>query len=74
MVVVAVDVDDEAVEVEVAEDAICAEAEGPCVVVDAIYPGLVPCWGRAPTEDDPLEGEEDEGGEGKRDALPLDEV
>jgi hypothetical protein len=67
--VVAVDVDD-AVEVEAADDANRAEPDG-SATVDAIYAVLAPCWGRALVEDDALEVEE--GGDGKREAPPLEE-
>lgn len=58
--VVMVDVED-SVDVDVTDDATRAGADG-SGVADAIYLGLVPCWGRAPA--DVRLGEEDEGGEG----------
>jgi hypothetical protein len=67
--VVTVEVDD-VVEVEAADDANLAEPDG-STTDDAIYDVLAPCWGRVAAEDATLDV--DDGGDGNRDAPPLDE-
>lgn len=67
MTVVAVEVE----EVEDAADDATRTGAGESGVADAINRGLVSCWGRAPAE--VSLGEEDDGGEGKREAPPVAE-
>ena len=67
MPVVAVDVG-EAVDVDAADGANRAEAEG-ATTDDGVYAGSAPCWGRAMVEETSLVV--DDGGDGKREATLL---
>lgn len=69
MTVIAVDVVETAEE-DAVDGASLAEADG-SPPDEAMYEEPVPCWGRASAEDDSLDV--DEGGEGKRDAPPVDD-